>query len=154
MPRQSAESRAAASYLAGSAPPPPPKHLSKAAGAIWIEIAASKPADWFDAGSQPLLEQYCVLIVHMRALNRRIDRLMKAGSWEELKPYEKRRNQMSATLATLATKLRLSVQAVVEWHSRKLDERGAQPEAKAKKADPLLGGRAVWASDKPGAKPN
>ena len=153
MPRQSAESRAAASFLAGSAPPPAPKHLSKAAAAIWAGIAASKPADWFDAGAQPLLEQYCVLIVHMRALNRRIDRMVKAGSWDDLKPWEKRRNQMSATLATLATKLRLSVQAVVEWHSRKIDERGVESQKSSSKPDPLLGGRAVWA-DKPGAKPN
>jgi hypothetical protein len=152
MTRQSAESRSASAYLAGSAPPPPPKHLSKTVAAVWTDIAASKPPDFFDAGSQPLLEQYCVMIIHGRALNRRIDRLVKAGAWEELKPWEKRRNQLNATLATLATKLRLSIQALVDRRSRGLLERGQQPDGK--KQDPLLGGRAVWGDSAKPAKPN
>jgi hypothetical protein len=152
MSRQSAESKADAMLRAGSAPPKPPKHLPKAAAAIWLEIAASKPADFFDVGAQPLLEQYCLLIVHARAMNRRMERLVRCGKWDDLKPWEKRRNQLNASLATLATKLRLSIQALVDRRSRGLLERGAQPGAKP---DPLLGGRAVWGEGAgSAAKPN
>ena len=153
MARQSAESRAAAALRVGGAPPPPPKRLNKAEAAIWIEIAASKPPDFFDAGARPLLERYCVAIVHGHALDRRIRRLVKAGAWKEIQEWEKRRVLIDTTLATLSTKLRLSVQALVDRHSRGLLERGQQPGSK--EPDPLLGGRAVWGdSAKSTAKPN
>jgi phage terminase small subunit len=90
VPRQSAESRAAAAYRAGSAPPRPPQHLSKEAALIWREIAASKPTDWFDAGACILLEQFCQAAVQARGIAKRLDRLRKAGAWEEAKPWEKR----------------------------------------------------------------
>lgn len=142
MSRQSAESRAAAAYRAGSAPPAPPRHLSKQAAAIWVEIAASKPADWFDAGARILLENYCETAVHARGIAKRLAHLRKSSAWEEAKPWEKRLALMSTTLTTLATKLRLSVQALVDRRSRGILERGAQPEAK--QPDTLLGGKAVW----------
>lgn len=140
MARQSAESRSAAGFRAGSAPPAPPKHLSKAAAAVWVEIAASKPADWFDPGARILLETYCETAVHARCISKKLERLRKSGAWEEAKSWEKRMALMSTTLTTLATKLRLSVQALVERHSRKIVERGQVGE----KPDTLLGGTAVW----------
>jgi len=149
MSRQSAESRAAASFLAGSAPPEPPKHLSKEAAAVWRAVAASKPADWFDAGSQLLLETLCDAVVHARAVGRKLHAFRKSGAWDECKPWEKRLALMATTISTLCTKLRLSVQAIVDRHSRKLGERGLPDQ----KADTLLGGRAVWGESK-AAKPN
>lgn len=149
MARQSAESRSAAALRAGSAPPAAPKHLSKAAAAVWTEIAASKPADFFDAGARVLLENYCEGAVHMRAIAKKLAGYRKAGAWEEAKAWEKRLNLISAMLTTLATKLRLSVQAVVDRHSRGLLERGAGHGKK--QPDTLLGGQAVWGD---GAKLN
>jgi hypothetical protein len=47
---------------------------------------------------------------------------------------------LNGSCATLATKLRLSVQAAVHRHSRMLDERGL---SEAAESDPLLGGTVV-----------
>lgn len=82
MPRQSAEARAAGAFQAGGAPPPPPKHLSKEAAAVWRDIVASKPLDWFDAGAQILLEAYCESAVHHRALTRKITALRRGRGAE------------------------------------------------------------------------
>jgi phage terminase small subunit len=156
MPRQSAESRAAAAFQAGGAPPEPPKHLSKEAAVVWREIVSSKPVDWFDPGARILLEAYCEAAVHHRAVTRKITTLRRGRSrdnWEDLKAMEKRAALVRRDLATLATKLRLSVQANVDWHSRKLGERGNagdNPEKTARST--LLGGEAVWGRDS--AKPN
>jgi|GEM_PF-4840513 len=145
MARQSAEARSAAGFLAGAAPPPPPKHLSRAAAAVWREIVASKSVDWFDAGSRILLEAYCETAVHARAIAKRLDRLRKLNAWEEAKTWEKRYALASGTLTTLSTKLRLSVQALVDRRSRGILERGPGETAAR---DPLLGGRAVWGDRK------
>ena len=139
MPRISAESRGAAAFRAGKRAPRPPKHMSADAQAIWVEIAASKPVDWFDSGAQVLLEQYCELAVQARGVSRRLERLRAAEAWDEMKSWEKRAALLSVTLYGLATKLRLSVQALVERHSRKIVERGS-----AEAADNLIGGAAVW----------
>jgi hypothetical protein len=143
--RQSAEARAAATFRAGAASPAPPKHLSRDARAVWIAIAASKPADWFDAGAQPLLESYCELTVQARAIAKKLARLRKGSSWEESKAFERRLEWLSLTLSTLGTKLRLTVQAQIDRRSGRIGERGATPiRRRSKAADRLLGGQAVW----------
>lgn len=147
MPRQSAEARGAAAFRAGAAPPAAPKTLSKDAAAIWTDVVASKPVDWFDAGARILLENYCETAVQARALAKRMVSLRKAAAWEEMRVWEKRLALLNRTLVTLATKLRLSVQANVEWEARKNGERGIP----AKARDPLLGGAAVWGDH---SKPN
>jgi hypothetical protein len=147
VPRQSAEARSAASFVAGGAPPRAPAHLSKAAKVLWAEIAASKPADWFDAGSGVLLGNYCEVAVQARGVAKRLERLRKATAWDEAKAWEKRLAMLTRTLSMLATKLRLSVQSSVDRKSRKLDERGQL----SRKRDPLLGGSAVWGES---GKPN
>ena len=140
MPRISAEARAAAALRAGGTPPTPPAHLGKDAKAVWIKIAASKPADWFDDGAQVLLERYCETTVQARRIAKRLEALMKAGAWKDAKEFEKRLVLMSQAQTTLATKLRLSVQAIMDRRSGKVGERGV----KASEPDRLLGGQAVW----------
>ena len=39
--------------------PAPPDSLSETQKAMWVEVVKSKPHDWFDAGSIPLLVEYC-----------------------------------------------------------------------------------------------
>ena len=39
--------------------PAPPDSLSESQKAMWVEVVKSKPHDWFDAGSIPLLVEYC-----------------------------------------------------------------------------------------------
>lgn len=139
MPRSSSEDQSGAVWRNGGVPPEPPPHLDKEAAAVWREIAASKPVDWFDAGAQVLLAEYCDAAVHARGLNRELAKLRRKREWHELADYERRAARASARLVSLATKLRLSVQASVDRRSRKLDERGPG----AAGGDPLLGGRAV-----------
>jgi hypothetical protein len=75
--------------------------------------------------------------------------LRKASAWEDAKTYEKRLALLTRTQITLATKLRLSVQAGIRWdETGKRGERGAAPQVAP---DPLLGGRAVWGDQR---KPN
>jgi len=144
MPRQSAEARAAAALTAGGGAPRPPKHLSKEAAAVWREIAESKPADWFDPGACVLLENYCELTCQARAVAAKLAKLRRASSWEESKAFERRLAWITVTLSTVATKLRLSVQALVERQSRKILERGQAPITSKPKADRLIGGEAVY----------
>lgn len=142
MPRISAEARSASALRAGAAPPEPPKHLSKEAAEVWRAVAASKPADWFDAGAQLLLEQLCETAIHGRAVAKKLRDFRKSGAWDECKPWEKRLALMATTISTLCTKLRLSVQAVMDRRSGRVGERGqGKPDAKP---DTLLGGTAVW----------
>lgn len=128
MPRLSAEARAGAALRAGDHRRPPPKGLCAAARRIWCEIVAERPADWFDAGSAPLLRLYCTLSVYCE----RLEPLVAEGDPAAAKELRK----TSGTLTTLATKLRLSVQAVVRRDAGKLNERGPG-------LLPLLGGNAV-----------
>ena len=115
MPRLSAEARAAAGFRSGGHRPPP-KHLSAAAKAHWRAIVADKPLDWFDAGNRGLLSLYCTLLAYCD----RLDPLVAEGDVAAVKEYRK----TSATLTTLATKLRFSVQSCVRRDSGKLSERG------------------------------
>jgi hypothetical protein len=146
VPRQSAEAKAAATYLAGSRAPDPPGRLGAEGKTLWREISASKPPDWFDAGSLPLLESYCDLTIHARAIARKLKRLRKAGAWDEMLAFERRLRAVVDGQSMLATKLRLSVQGLIERHSRRILEHGqTTPNTKAdKKPDRLLGGEAVW----------
>jgi hypothetical protein len=146
MPRRSAEAKAAAAYLAGSAPPEPSRRLDADGRKLWREITASKPADWFDSGSFPLLESYCELTLHARAIARKLKRLRKTGAWDEAQKWEKRLRVVVDGQVMLSTKLRLSVQGLIERHSRKILEHGQTTPAteKPKKTDRLLGGAAVW----------
>jgi hypothetical protein len=137
MPRISAEARGAAALRAGGKVPEPPESLSDAAKAVWRDVAGCKPSDWFDAGSMILLKDYCNAAVHADEISRRMDVLRQAEAWGELADWEKRAALCTTRMTGLATKLRLSVQAAVEWHSRKIGEKGT-------KADNLIGGQAVW----------
>lgn len=132
MPRISAESRSAAMFRAQLKKRPAPRRLNPAAKAVWHEIVDDRPADWFRAGNWELLEQYCELFVQQRAC---LDALARLQPAEEGYPALLRSaSRLAATLTTLATKLRLTVQWDVGAKSRKTDEKGEGSH------DPLLGG--------------
>jgi hypothetical protein len=132
MPRISAEARAASAYEAVRRRPGPPKDFSPQEINLWRDIIRSKPAGWFDAGSLPLLEQYC------RSIPIASDAAKEAKSLD--KDAVSRLATLNTSIAMLATKLRLSVQAAVDRRNRILDEEGAGEKA----GDHLLGGKAVW----------
>ena len=129
MPRLSAEERAAAVWRAGGEPPKPPKCLSRKARALWREIVASRPADYFGPGSTQLLECFVVASVAARELAPKI----AADPGDKGLAEAFRRH--SAIMATMATKLRLAISSAVKPHAGKLNERGGGH-------GPLIGGRA------------
>ena len=128
MPRLSAEARAAATWRAGGGPPKPPKHLSRAAKAMWREIVASRPADYFGPGSTQLLESFVVAVLAARELATAVEASptdkAAADAWLAMVKVE----------TALATKLRLAVSSAIKPHSGALNERGAH--------HPLIGGSA------------
>jgi hypothetical protein len=134
MPRQSPEARGAAAFRAGGAPLEPP-HLSKEAAALWLQVTACKPPDWFDPASAVLLEEFCEVSTHLRALYQHLARLREVGAWAEAAVTERRWLRVGARLTTLATKLRLTPQAAVNRKSGLLAERGSP----ARKRNGLLG---------------
>jgi hypothetical protein len=137
MPRISAEARSAAAYRAGSRPPAPPKSLKPAVARIWREIAAAKPADWFDGATLRLLRRYCRTLGQAEAVADELDAV--AVSSDAARILERRLVALNASCTTMATKLRLTVQSTVDWHDRKNSERGLGEVA----ADSLIGGGAV-----------
>ena len=158
MPRQSADARAAAAFRAGSSHPKPPRGLTGRAKGLWLEIVRSKPIDWFDPGSFPLLRQYCVLAAYAEEVGTRLRVVPRGGpavaGGEPVEPVDpaalaaarsaavKELREVAATCTSLATKLRLSVQSNVERHSRMLDEPGLPPAPVATRPH-LIGGKAV-----------
>jgi phage terminase small subunit len=94
--------------------PEPPAHLGDDAAAIWRAITNSLPANWFSAGTLPLLEALCGLTVSQRCTLRALQVAERGGddfdreSWEKL---QKQLGEVSGRIATLATRLRLTPQS-------------------------------------------
>jgi hypothetical protein len=93
-----------------------PADLTTDQAAIWSEIVASKPHDWWDAASVPLLSAYCRAAVESRRVGHMVEsvsaQLLTADG--DLKQYETLRKlqaQLSAEMTSLATKMRLSQQS-------------------------------------------
>jgi hypothetical protein len=148
MSRMSAEARGASAFRAGNRPPPPPENFSDAAAAIWREIVGSKPVDWFDGGSFGLLRQFCRTMAQAESValqlaatetdEQKIDALERRIVAQRLEALERRLIALNTCCTTLATKLRISVQAKISTRSGMLTEK-ADKDAD----DALLGGRAI-----------
>ena len=134
MPRQSAESIAAAAFRGTSSGRrhDPPAELTKEAAEVWRGIVTSRPADWFAAGNLELLALYCRLVVMSR------DQAATVEACPEDDAALARMVKTATTMTTIAVKLRLTVQNNVDRKSRVLDEVDSKP-----KPSSLLGGHAV-----------
>jgi hypothetical protein len=91
----------------------PPSQLSDEMADIWRGIVNGKPGDWFDAGSAPVLAQYCRHVIAARRASQLILEEEAADGfgvdhWNALLRVQERQ---SALLASLATKLRLTPQS-------------------------------------------
>jgi phage terminase small subunit len=135
MPRMSAEERAAAKWRAGENLPKPPKYLPLEARHLWVDIVSSKPAGWFDPGNLPLLAQYCSVTAMARMLTLERNALpIDPQHDRQAARLERRILKTTATMCSLASRLRLTPQSTIDRHSRMLSERGTP-------RNPLLGGR-------------
>jgi len=136
MPRISSEALAAALYHVGPTPPEPPKDLGRKASALWREIAASRPSDWFNPANLRLLTRYCRTCVEAERWADKLEQ-SEVGSPESV-ILCKAVIAMNASIGTMGAKLRLTVQNQISRHSGKLTETGAGIDN-----DYLLGGSAV-----------
>ena len=133
MPRISAESRSASVWRAGARHPQAPRNLSREAKKVWHEIVNTRPADFFRPGSLHLLETFCEAAVAQRT---NLGAMVVAPEDDDV---VERVKKLGVLLATLASKLRITVQAEVVRDSKKLDE--TEPDL-SDRGD-LLGGGAL-----------
>jgi hypothetical protein len=85
----------------------PPENFPLAESEVWREVVATKPVDWFEADSAPLLAEYCRAKVMCDRLASRID----LASDEELKDLLVMRDREAKRLTVIGVKLRLTQQS-------------------------------------------
>ena len=94
---------------------PAPESLSPAAAEVWRKVIRSKPHDWFGHDTYPLLETYCSLVVEHQAVLRAVqlpdDPALMDAAMERLAAWSKILAAQRASLAMLATKMRLAQQS-------------------------------------------
>ena len=134
MPRHSSEERSAAVWRARAKHPAPPSYLSRDAKKLWRQIVEARPVDYFQPGSQQLLEQFCETMVAQRAALGEMAR--STAEPDALALSVKTMKDLAAVLNSTALKLRISIQAEVNRKSGKLDEK----EPAGAKSD-LIGGK-------------
>jgi hypothetical protein len=114
--------------------PKPTAGLSLPERRLWNEIVQSKPADWFDAGTLPLLREYVRAAVMCEQLDALLTPLPE--DVKELRRLLGMRDMESKRLMSTATKLRLTQQARY------------RPETAARRADqPPAGAPRPWHGD-------
>jgi hypothetical protein len=91
----------------------PPSLISDEMAKVWRGIVNGKPGDWFDAGSAPVLAQYCRHVIAARRASQLVvqteaDDGFDIDVWSGLLRLQERQ---SALLVSLATKLRLTPQS-------------------------------------------
>jgi hypothetical protein len=91
--------------------PEPLPHLTDDEAAIWREVVATKPADWFMRDSQPVLGSYCQAVVMHRALMKRWHDLPVDAEVKAFKSLVDLINKTANLAAQLAGKLRLTQQS-------------------------------------------
>jgi hypothetical protein len=89
-------------------PPPPPEKLSEPEKALWRETTAALRPNWFQ-GCEPVLEAYVGSVMMGREIS---DTLATCSpSSDKFADLVRLRCNVSATIASLATKLRLTPQS-------------------------------------------
>ena len=92
---------------------PVPAELTPEQGATWVAVVASRPVDWFDAGSAPLLVAFCRTIATQTTLATAIDGFDPATIATEVGSQTYRRllalqDTQTKLAIRLATAMRLS----------------------------------------------
>jgi hypothetical protein len=114
---------------------PVPAHFSGAAIGVWREIVNSRPGDYFDVASAPILETYVLATVEYRRLAAIAVAIEPNGDLNTLNALSKisRLVDMHASrMQAAATRLRLTNQSRID--SRAAD-RAARPQAGTKPWD-------------------
>ncbi len=94
----------------------PPGDLTAPEAEVWARIVVTKPGDWWDAASTPLLAQFCRATVQAEAVAELVRQTLAAlatpdGDLDTYKDLRKIQAALSAELTSLATKMRLTQQS-------------------------------------------
>lgn len=132
MKQQGRKSKAAAAIIPFpvSGGLPPPRDLTKDEAAIWMDITAKMPRDWFAVQNLPLLTQYCRHTVRATKIAKAIEQYEKNpdASSHGLDTLLKMQGRETANLCTLATKMRLAQSAIDETkHGKPTNKASAKP---------------------------
>jgi hypothetical protein len=87
---------------------PPPAHLSPAARDIWLAVVSSRPGEFFDAGSAPVLETFAVSIAEHRRL---VAMLEGIDDLDRLAKITRLIDSHAARIGSCAVRLRLTNQS-------------------------------------------
>lgn len=113
--RKSVASLAVVHTLPGQRPEPP-EELSAEQGEVWRSVAATKPADWFQPDTFPLLAAYCRHVASARVLAAAIDGfdpawLGDADGLDRYKDLLAMRERETRAMTALARSMRLTQQS-------------------------------------------
>lgn len=117
--------------------PVPPPGLTKEQEKRWRDIVQTKPAEWWDAGSMPLLKEYVRLADSVdelaEVLQRAEDALKESGTVRDAyKDLVRIIDVKLGRLAQLATKMRLTQQSRYDAqkaavHTKREGDKAAKP---------------------------
>lgn len=115
MPRKSTAALAVVTPLRKTPYPPAPTGLPKRQKALWTSITHSKPPDWWDAGSLPILQALVGHIATLEAIEAQFSTveidLKNQEGVKHLDLLSRLRDRESKAVAALSVKLRLTQQA-------------------------------------------
>lgn len=113
-----------------------PHDLNDEESEVWFSVVNRLPADWFPAETHPLLIQYCRSVVQARRVAELIEKATSDLDPETKEPtltvsgYDrllKMQARCSASIAMLATKMRISQQATTNHRGNKKQVSPAKP---------------------------
>lgn len=91
-----------------------PTDLTELERTMWVQVVDSKPANWFDRDSEPVLKEYVRAAVTCDVLGGHVAKALASGDLVEAAQADKlllARDRESRRVASLATKLRLTQQS-------------------------------------------
>lgn len=93
--------------------PDPPLDLTEREVEVWHQVVESLPADWFRPETIPLLAQYCRHTVEAQFVAALLDEAKARDEIiiEEVDKLQKMLTRQSQTMASLATKMRITQQS-------------------------------------------
>jgi hypothetical protein len=94
----------------------PPHHLVDEQVEVWQGIVFGHPADWFDAGSVPLLAQLCR---HVVMSNRLAEMVERTEAMDSLLLILREQRAESEVLRRLCTSLRITPQSLTNHRGNK-----------------------------------
>ena len=94
----------------------PPEDLTPEESAVWSKVTATKPAEWWDAGSVPLLAQYCRAVVQSELVGDLVRSTGKAmltdpDELDRYKELRKIQSVLASEMRGLARDMRLTQQS-------------------------------------------